>query len=49
MANLDHAECPNCYKVANGQDEVRSLFGTRIQLGKYETVQSWCMDCRGSS
>lgn len=42
----DYAECPNCGKVAYGEDEIEEEFGYR-NMGSGKTIpQSWCRDCR---
>lgn len=43
--SLNYAECPNCGKIANNLDEVKTSFGFRTQYGK-QAVQSWCINCR---
>jgi hypothetical protein len=42
----DYAECPNCGKVAYGEDEIEERFGYRnVGPGK-RIPQSWCRECR---
>lgn len=39
------AACPQCDKVARGEEEVKLLFGTR-KSGDKVRPQSWCRGCR---
>jgi len=39
------AACPQCGKVARGEEDVKDLFGTRRSGGKLR-AQSWCRGCR---
>jgi hypothetical protein len=39
------AECPNCGKKANGNEEIEKKFGWRIN-GTKKIPQSYCRDCR---
>ena len=42
----EYAECPNCGKVAHGEDEIEEYFGYR-SVGDGKVIpQSWCRDCR---
>lgn len=45
MPHGSYAECPQCGKVAYGDDEIEELFGFRYGGTK---PQSWCRECRSS-
>ena len=42
---LYEAKCPECGKMAHGEDQVVERFGIRNNQG-YKMVQSWCRKCR---
>ncbi len=46
MPHILEASCPKCGKVADGYDEIESMFGFRLLGGKNQP-QSWCRECRG--
>lgn len=46
MPHGSYAECPQCGKVAYGDDEIEELFGFRYGGTK---PQSWCRECRSGS
>lgn len=46
MPHGEYAECPNCGKVAHGEDEIEELFGYRYDGTK---PQSWCRECRSGN
>lgn len=46
--SLDYAKCPNCGKVANTLDDVKTSFGFRTHNGR-QITQSWCVNCRRSN
>ena len=46
--NFEYTKCPKCGKTASGRDQVERLFGLRLINGKFQAVQSWCIQCRKS-
>ena len=43
----EYAECPNCGKIAHGEEE--ELFGYRNMGDEKIIPQSWCKECRSDS
>lgn len=42
----DYAECPNCGKIAHGENEIEEEFGYRNMGDGRRIPQSWCRECR---
>ena len=40
----EYAECPNCGKIAHGEEEIEELFGYRNMGDEKIIPQSWCKD-----
>lgn len=45
----EYAECPNCGKIAHGEEEIEELFGYRNMGDEKIIPQSWCKECRSDS
>ena len=45
----EYAECPNCGKIAHGEEEIEELFGYRNMGDEKIILQSWCKECRSDS
>lgn len=45
----EYAECPNCGKIAHGEEEIEELFDYRNMGDEKIIPQSWCKECRSDS
>ena len=45
----EYAECPDCGKIAHGEEEIEELFGYRNMGDETIIPQSWCKECRSDS